>query len=174
LRYVVRLQPTATIDDVATPIRQIAPGASVTANSVADQYADMDGDTRIAAGVTSSFAVLAFVVAIAGIYGVTAFVVAGRTREIGIRLALGAAPPDIRRSILRPTMRVVGIGLAAGVGAALLVARWIESQPIGVAGSNPPTHLAIALVLGMAALVAAWPATRRASRVNPAITLRAE
>jgi ABC-type antimicrobial peptide transport system permease subunit len=113
-------------------------------------------------------------VAIAGIYGVTAFVVAGRRREIGIRLALGATPPDIRRSILGPTMRVVGVGLAAGVGAAVVASRWIESQPIGVTGSSPPTHLAIALVLGMAALVATWPATRRANRVNPAITLRAE
>jgi ABC-type lipoprotein release transport system permease subunit len=105
---------------------------------------------------------------------VTAFVVASRTREIGIRLALGAAASDIRRSILRPTMRVVGAGLVAGVGAALLASQWIESQPIGVTGAGVTTHAAIAVLVAAAALLAALTPTRRASRINPAITLRAE
>jgi ABC-type antimicrobial peptide transport system permease subunit len=137
-------------------------------------YADIDGDTRIAASLTSSFAVLAFVVAVAGIYGVTAFVVAGRTREIGVRLALGATAADIRRSILRPTMRVVGAGLMIGVAVAVAASQWIDSLPIGAATAGPMTHLVIALTVAAAALYATLRPTRRASRVNLATTLRAD
>jgi putative ABC transport system permease protein len=174
LSYAARLHRTAAMDAVAAAVRQIAPGVRVTVSSVADEYADMDGDTRIAVSLTSSFAALALVVAIAGIYGVTAFVVAGRTREIGIRLALGATPPDIRRSIVGPTMRVVGLGLGAGVGLALVASRWIESQPLGVTGAGPAASVAIAIGMGAAAILAAWRPSGRATRVNPAITLRAE
>jgi predicted permease len=174
LSYAARLHRTAAMEAVAAAVRQIAPGARATVRSVADEYADMDGDTRIAVSLASSFAAIALVVAIAGIYGVTAFVVAGRTREIGIRLALGATPPDIRRSIVRPTMRVVGLGLGAGVGLALLTSRWIESLPLGVTGAGAAASVAIALGVGAAAILAARRPAGRASRVNPAITLRAE
>jgi predicted permease len=174
LSYLVRLDVTTRLDDVAAAVRTAAPGARVSTSAIAAEYADIDGDTRIAVSLTSGFGALAFVVAIAGIYGVTAFVVGGRTREIGIRLALGATAAHIRRSIVGPILRVVGAGLAAGVGAALVASRWIETQPVGVTGASPATHLAIAVVLGIAALLAAWRPAREASRVNPAITLRAE
>jgi putative ABC transport system permease protein len=174
LNYLVRLQAPASIDNVATALRDLAPTARVTAGFVADQYADMDGDTRIAASLTSGFAGLAFFVAIAGIYGVTALVVAARTREIGIRLALGATPGDIRRSILVPTMRVVSMGLAAGIGAASLGAQWIESLPLGVSGSGLVTDVTIAVGLAGAAILAGARPTSQAGHVNPALTLRAE
>jgi predicted permease len=174
LDFVVRLDAMARLGDVTELVRSLVPGAAVRTTVVARQYADMDGDTRIAVGLTSSCAALAFLVAVAGIYGVTAFVVAGRTREIGIRLALGATAPDIRRSILRPTMRVVGVGLVVGVVAALLASRWIASQPIGVTGASLTAHAAVALLVAVAALVATLRPTRRASHINPAITLRAE
>jgi predicted permease len=174
LSYLVRLDDAARLDDVATTVRTLAPGARVMFSTMAAQYADMDGDRRIAVSLTSGFAIVAVLVALSGIYGVTAFVVAGRTREIGIRLALGATAAHIRRSILGPTLRVVGVGLAAGVGVALLASRWIESQPLGVTGAGPTVSLAIAAGVGAAALVATWRPTRRANRVNPAITLRAE
>jgi predicted permease len=174
LSYLVRVQDPAAIDKVAAALRELAPTARITAGFMADQYADMDGDTRIATGLTSGFAVLAFIVAIAGIYGVTALVVAARTREIGIRLALGATPSDIRRSILVPTMRVVSVGLAAGVGAALLGTHWIESLPLGVTGAGLITYVTLALGLAGAAILAGARPTRQAGHVNPAITLRAE
>jgi predicted permease len=174
MEFVVRLDAISRLGDVAELVRSLAPGAAVRTTVIDEQYADMDGDTRIAVALTSSFAILAFIVAVAGIYGVTAFVVAGRTREMGIRLALGATAPDIRRAILRPTMRVVGAGLVAGVAAAVVVSRWVESLPIGAAGVAPATHLAVGLVVAAAALLATLRPTRRATRINPAITLRAE
>jgi predicted permease len=171
---VIRLDTISRLPEAAELVRSMAPGAVVRTAVVDDLYADLDGDTRIAAGLTSSFAVLAFVVAVAGIYGVTAFVVSGRTREIGVRLALGATAADIRRSILRPTMRVVGAGLAIGVAAAVVASTWIDSLPIGVTSAGPATHLSVALIVAAAALLATLRPTRRASRLNPAMTLRAE
>jgi hypothetical protein len=174
LNFVARLDNASRIGQVTQTVQGLAPDSRVRVTVVDHGYADMDGDARVGAAVTATFATLAFVVAIAGIYGVTAFVVGGRTREIGIRLALGATAAHIRRSIVGPILRVVGAGLAAGVGAALVASRWIETQPVGVTGASPATHLAIAVVLGIAALLAAWRPAREASRVNPAITLRAE
>jgi predicted permease len=170
---VIRLDTITRLPDVVELVRSTAPGVVRTA-VVDDMYADIDGDTRIAASLTASFALLAFVVAVAGIYGVTAFVVAGRTREIGVRLALGATATDIRRSILRPTMRVVGAGLAIGVAVAVAASQWIDTLPIGATTAGPATHLLVALTVAAAALRATLRPTRRASRVNLATTLRAE
>lgn len=155
-------------------VRAMAPGAMVQVTSLDEAYADIDGDARIAAAATAGFGALAFVVAVAGVYGVTAFIAAGRRREFGIRLALGATASDIRRSVLWPALRVVGIGIGAGLAAALLASAWIERQPLFVTGSGPATYVSIAVVVAATALLATLLPTRRATRVNPAITLRAE
>jgi predicted permease len=174
LELVVRLDAASRLGDVAQVVRSLAPGAAVRTTVIDEAYADMDGDTRIAVGLTSGFAVLALLVAVAGIYGATAFVIAGRTREIGIRLALGATAPHIRRSILQPTLGVVVVGLIAGVGAALPASHWIDNLPLGVTGPSLTTLLTVALVVAVAAVLAAARPTRRAIRINPAITLRAD
>jgi ABC-type lipoprotein release transport system permease subunit len=90
------------------------------------------------------------------------------------RRTAGPTTPDVRRSILRPTLRAVGAGLVAGVVVALLASRWIESQPIGVTGASLTTHLTVAVVVAVAAVLATVRPSRRASRINPAMTLRAE
>ena len=97
-----------------------------------------------------------------------------RRREIGVRLALGAMPAQIRAMMLRQGMRLLGAGLALGFVGAFALSRVIRSLLFGVSANDPLIYAAVTLVLAAAALFACWIPARRASRVNPMITLRAE
>ena len=120
------------------------------------------------------FAALALVLALGGTYGVTAYLATQRTREIGIRLALGAQRADIRRNVLRGSLGVVGTGVLLGVVLSLGAARTLSSLLFGV----PPHDLAVlggaTAVLVATALIASWLPAARASRVDPMTTLRAD
>ena len=107
----------ATLETVA---RQVDPQVLATVTAVDRRYQAQADDTRLAANVVSAFGWLAFIVAMAGVYGVMAFIVVCRTREIGIRVALGADAPAIRRFVLGSSLRMVLLGGAAGIGLALL------------------------------------------------------
>jgi ABC-type antimicrobial peptide transport system permease subunit len=117
---------------------------------------------------------MALFVAIVGVYGVTSVLVAARTREIGIRIALGAGRDRIRRLVVMPTARLLAVGVAAGGGGAILATRWIDSQLFGVQPSDPATYVMVAAVVTSAALAATWRPSRRATRIDPVLTLRAE
>ena len=120
------------------------------------------------------FAVLALTLAVVGLYGVMAFNGLRRMREIGVRLALGAMPAQIRMMMLRHGMRLLGGGLLLGFAGAFALTRVIRSVLFGVSASDPLIYGVVTLVLICAALLACWIPARRASRVNPMITLRAE
>jgi putative ABC transport system permease protein len=120
------------------------------------------------------FAVLALTLAVVGLYGVMAFNGLRRMREIGVRLALGARPDQIRAMMLGQGMRLLGGGLLLGFAGAFALARVIRSLLFGVNANDPFIYGAVTLVLAGAALFACWIPARRASRVNPMITLRAE
>jgi putative ABC transport system permease protein len=120
------------------------------------------------------FAVLALTLAIVGLYGVMAFSGLRRMREIGVRLALGAMPAQIRAMMLGQGMRLLGAGLILGFAGAFALSRVIRSVLFGVSASDPLIYGAVTLVLVCAALFACWIPARRASRVNPMVTLRAE
>jgi putative ABC transport system permease protein len=174
LSYVVRLRTKDALGDVSALVRAVAEGSAARTALMDDRYAEIYGDTRIAAGVTSGFGLIALVVAILGLYGVTAFLVAGRRREIGIRLALGAGRGHVQRLVVGTAMRSVVVGAIAGVAGALALSRWIESQLFGVAATDPATYAAVVAVIVITGLVATWRPAWRASRVDPAVTLRAE
>ena len=129
---------------------------------------------RFNLALISSFALVAVLLAIVGIYGVIAYSVAGRAREFGVRMALGATPRRLVSSVMAAAARLVGIGIALGVAGALAVGRLISSLLYGL----PPTDgLTLAWVIGLFALVATgacWIPARRASRVDPIAALRAE
>jgi putative ABC transport system permease protein len=110
----------------------------------------------------------------AGVYGVMAFIVAGRTREIGIRMALGADRRDISRLVLRSSMTMVALGAGIGVAAALLLSRWTASQFHGVSSTALDTYILVAAAVVLMSLLATWRPARAAARVDPAITLRTE
>ncbi|HEY4273568.1 MAG TPA: ABC transporter permease [Candidatus Udaeobacter sp.] len=129
---------------------------------------------RVAAIALGSFGVLALVLAGVGIYGVMSHVVAGRSREIGLRMALGARLSDVQKLIVRQGMWLAAIGSLIGLALALTGARLLKSFLYGVSASDPITFTFIAFTLLTIAFLACWIPARRASRVDPMIALRAE
>ena len=129
---------------------------------------------RFNAALFGLFAAVGLALAAFGLYGVLAFLVAQRTREIGVRMALGASPAAVSRLVLTGAARWLAIGLAAGLGLSLAVARAMHSLLLGVPGSDPTAWAGAAFVLLTAALAAAWLPARRAARVDPMVALRHE
>jgi ABC-type antimicrobial peptide transport system permease subunit len=121
-----------------------------------------------------AFAVAALLLAAVGIYGVVALGVADRVREFGVRLALGAAPADVLRLVLRDGVRLVGAGVAIGLAAALGLARALEALLFGVQPLDPLTFAVVAAVLGTVALGACYLPARRATATDPLAALRHE
>ena len=120
------------------------------------------------------FGALALVLAGVGIYGVVSFSVSRRTREIGVRMALGATPAVIRRLVVGESAKMALVGLAAGIPATLLLTHFLSVLLFGVSPADPLTYISVALLLTLVALVAAWVPARRAMRVDPMVALRCE
>ena len=120
------------------------------------------------------FGVLAAVLAAVGMYGVTARAVSRRTREVGIRMALGASSRSVSGLIVAQTLAGVALGVAAGVVAALAVTRFLSPFLYGVSATDPWTYAAILALLALVSVAASWLPARRAGRVPPATVLRAE
>ncbi len=129
---------------------------------------------KIAAGALGSFGVLALVLAAVGIYGVMSYMVAGRTREIGLRMALGAQSRSVGWLILRQGMKLALIGSAIGLGLAFGGTRLLQSILYGVSAVDPFTFVSVAFLLAAVALLACWLPAYRAARVDPMIALRSE
>jgi predicted permease len=129
---------------------------------------------RLIAKLSATFGLLALALAAVGLYGVVAYVTAQRTGEIGIRMALGANRHDVRRLVLRDTLRLVVIGLVIGIPAALAGARLLASQLYEVEPSDPLAVSLGVVTLSLAALLAGYMPARRAARVDPLVALRCE
>jgi predicted permease len=129
---------------------------------------------RILSTLTASFAGLATLLAAVGLYGVLAFNVARRTREIGIRMALGAGAGQVRMLIGREVGLMLAIGSAAGLGAAAASAKFLGTFLFGMKGSDPSIYGAAAAILWIVALAAAYVPTRRATKIDPLVALRYE
>lgn len=174
LRYVVRLDDERQLGALTSLVRSLAPGAVVRVDLVEERYRRLYGDVRLAATVTGGFGVLAFVIAMAGVYGLMAFLVIGRTREIGVRIALGARAADIRRIFLFTSARLVFIGAALGIVGAYAASGAMASMLFGVEATDPMTFAGVVCVVIVTALLATWLPARQAAHVDPMISLRAE
>jgi len=135
---------------------------------------DSAGEQIALAKLSSFFAALALLLACIGLYGVMSYTVAGRTREIGVRMALGAQRMDVMRLVLREAMVLVVLGLAIGIPLSLASTRLLHSYLFELKGTDPATLLIVVLVLGIVASFAAFIPARRAAGVDPNVALRYE
>ena len=124
--------------------------------------------------LSSVFGVLAVVLACIGLYGLLSYEVARRTRELGIRMALGAQHRDLLKLVIGQGILLVFIGIAIGIGAAFGVTRYLASMLFGVHANDPLTIVGVAILLLLVALLACYIPARRAMRVDPMVALRYE
>ncbi len=154
-------------------IRELDPELAVTeVTLLRDLVGQSLDDERFRTILFAAFAVVALVLALIGVYGVLAFVVARQTGEIGLRMALGADRARVLREVLSTGARLIALGLVFGLVTAAVASRALESMLFNLRTLDPLTYFAVALTLSVAALLACWIPARRAARVEPLIAIR--
>ena len=177
LTYALRssLEPAALAPALREAVRKIDRDLPIVdIRTQQDQIDSTMQKERIFASLTAGFGLLALALACVGIYGIMAYSVANRRNEIGIRLALGAQPRQVRGMILRESTWLAVAGIVVGVGAALLLTRLVKSMLYAIQPYDPTTMTAVILVLLAVALAASWIPARRAAGVQPMEALRHE
>jgi putative ABC transport system permease protein len=177
LRIAVRGQadPASLTAEVRSAVwgldRQLALGSVRTMDQVISRSTE---SRRFNLSLLSSFAALALILAAIGIYAVLAYSVTKRTHEIGVRMALGARGGDVLRLVLGQGLRVTAIGIVFGVAGALGLTRFLRSLLYEVQSTDPPTFVAVLLLLVVVSVAASYLPARRAARVDPMVALRYE
>lgn len=172
---VVSGDPKRLIEPIRQAVLTIDPEIPIAeAATLEESIAESMTSQRLTMTLLGTFAVLALVLATLGLYGVMALSVTQRTRELGIRLALGAPRTSVLGLVLRQGVTLVGVGLAVGIVCAWAAGRLLSSVLYGVGGSDPVTLGTVSSVLAGAALLACWLPARRATRVDPLVALREE
>jgi predicted permease len=170
-----RMEPDAILPALRRVVAQIDPDLPLVNMRTQQQQIDADLEQeRIFVTLTSGFGLLALALACVGIYGIMAYSVANRRSEIGIRMALGAQPGQVRGMILRESTWLAGAGIVVGVAAALLLTRLVKSMLYGIQPYDPPTLAGGVLILLVVALASSWIPARRAAGVQPMDALRHE
>ncbi|MBP6864551.1 MAG: ABC transporter permease [Candidatus Didemnitutus sp.] len=167
----------ALLDPVRRAVREAAPGVPMFKVQTYRQHVDGNLEawmTRLGSTLFAFFGVVSMLVAVLGIYGVKAYSVSRRTREIGVRMALGAHPGAVRAMILREGATIAASGIGLGLLLALATARAMSALFVDVAAFDLPVFAAAAVAFGVAALCACWIPAARATKINPLDALRAE
>jgi len=152
--------------DSTQPVANVQTLADVVASSLADR--------RLTFVLFALFALAALLLAGIGLYGVVAFAVGRRTREFGIRVALGASKGDVLGLVMRRGLKLAGIGLGCGIAGALGLTHLLGKLLYEIKPTDPLTFAAVSLLLLMVALLACWLPARRAAKADPIVALRAE
>lgn len=170
-----RVKPEAVLPALRRAVQAVDPDLPLVNVRTQEQQIDVDlQQERLFMTLTSGFGILALILASVGIYGVMAYSVAQRTNEFGIRLALGAAPRKLMTIVLRESSWISVAGIAAGLGTAFLLARFVKSMLYGIAPYDPLTLLSATILLLAVALGASWLPALRAARMDPMRALRTE
>lgn len=165
----------ASFQSLRAIVRSVSPGLAITGLRTVEEQVDRSLNTeRILATLSSTFGGIALLLSLVGLYGVMSFVVSKRTREIGIRLALGATRGSAVWLVLRDALAMIVVGMGIGLPVVWILGRFVESQLYGVTPTDPAAIAAAVLALALAGLGAALIPARRASGVNPTDALRAE
>jgi putative ABC transport system permease protein len=164
---------TRSVDSVRASLRSIDPDVALSSvNSMDSLLNDSFGPRRFNLYLLTAFAAVALALAAIGLFGVMAYLVSQRTREIGVRLALGATRADVFRLILGRGMTLAAIGAAIGLGAALWLTRVMEALLFSVSRTDPTTFIVVPVTLIAVAALACYLPARRAMRVDPVVALR--
>ncbi len=164
--------PARLTRGLAEAFGRVSPDVAITFRPLADQVNAALVQERIVASLSGLFGGLALLLAGLGLYGVTSYAVSRRRTEIGIRMALGAAPAGVVVMVLRRVAGLVGLGVIIGGAASLWAGRFVATLLYGLQPRDPMTLAAAALVLGTIGAAAGWLPARRASRIDPAVVLR--
>lgn len=169
------MDPSGLRQALSRAVHEINKDQTLTEVRTLDQIkADSMASNRLRSLLLTVFASIAVLLAAIGIYGVISYSVEQRTREIGIRAALGASRGDLLRLILRGGMLMAGIGLVLGFGGAIGLTRLLANLLFGVGERDPMTIAAVAAILACVALLACYIPARRATKVDPMVALRYE
>jgi len=163
--FVKEIQRAVSSVDRNIPLAEVRTLEQMTAKSMAQ--------TSFALVMLAIAAGVSLLLGVVGIYGVIAYITARRSREIGIRLALGAQPGDVTRLFVRHGLLLAGLGISLGVVMAMALSRLMASMLFGVRATDPTTYVAVSIGLAVVALLAGYLPSRRAARADPAVTLRA-
>jgi predicted permease len=178
MAYAVRSTRVGTpgfLRDLEQSVWSINPNLPLAAvQTLEDIQANSMAQTSFALVMLGIAASVALVIGVVGIYGVIAYTATERTREIGIRMALGAQTADVRNMFLRHGLWLTAIGIAIGIGVALVLARVMSAFLFGVGPMDPTTYAAVSGILIAVGLLATYLPARRASRVDPIVALRAD
>ncbi len=164
----------SVVADFKAKLRSLDPGLFATFTTLNEGISRFTAGTRFNSILLASFAGVAFLMAVIGIYGVLAFAVTQRTQEIGIRMALGAEPRRVFALVMQEGTLLLAIGLAAGLGSALILTRYLKSLLYGVTTTDVSTYATVVLTLSVAAILATFLPARRAASVDPLTALRHE
>jgi predicted permease len=167
--------PVAITPAVREVLRSVDPDLPLLQpQALTTRVAETIADRKLALMLLAGFAALALLIASLGVYSVMAHLVAFRTSEIGIRMALGASPSTVMRMVLGQGRRLTLLGIALGIAGAVLVARLMQQTLFEVSPADPVIYIAVAATLLLVSEFAAWLPARRATRIDPVIALRSE
>jgi predicted permease len=167
-------EPQRLISLVRDEVRQLDPNLPLASRTLTERMDLPLLPARIAASVLGGFGLLALALVAIGIYGVMSYAVSKRTREIGIRMALGAQKADVLKLVIGQGLILTVVGIAIGSVAALALTQSMKALLFGVSATDPVTYIAVGVLLGSVALLACYLPARRASRVDPMVALRYE